>query len=247
MFDLDWQPSTVIDAPLIQLARGEARNATTDPTSSARPKRPNGSSRLTKSAMTSGSACWRRCQDPPGNRIEPGATLLTRMLSRRKLLRQRLAEADLGGLHRVVGHAAARLAAPDRRDHDDRPAAARAHVRHGLARGANRGEQRLVERTLPVGVGGPEQIASRGPPHVVHQDVDPAERGHGLPDDRLDALARRHIRRDPQNASGRRRLGLDLCDRLRQPLRAPRAQAHVAPFRRQRLGARQAQARGSSR
>ena len=30
MFDLDWHPSTVIDAPLIQLARGEARNATTD-------------------------------------------------------------------------------------------------------------------------------------------------------------------------------------------------------------------------
>ena len=74
-----WQPSTGMHAPLTQLARGEASHATASPTSSARPKRPNGSSRATKSAMPAGSACWRWCQEPPGNRMEPGAIVLTRM------------------------------------------------------------------------------------------------------------------------------------------------------------------------
>ena len=53
----DWQPSTGTLAPLIQLARGETRNATTAPTSSGRPNRPNGSSRLTNSAIPAGSSC----------------------------------------------------------------------------------------------------------------------------------------------------------------------------------------------
>ena len=57
IWERDWQPSTGTLAPLIQLARGDARNATTAPTSSGRPKRPNGSSRLTKSAMPAGSSC----------------------------------------------------------------------------------------------------------------------------------------------------------------------------------------------
>ncbi len=52
-----WHPSTTIEAPLIQLARGEQRKATTSPTSSGVPKRPNGSSCRTKSAMPAGSAC----------------------------------------------------------------------------------------------------------------------------------------------------------------------------------------------
>src|SRR5262249_44022457 len=78
----DWHPSTGTLAPLIQLARGDPRNATTAPTSSGRPNRPNGSSRLTKSAIPSGSSRTRRSHDPPGNRIDPGATLFTRILSR---------------------------------------------------------------------------------------------------------------------------------------------------------------------
>ena len=53
----DWQPSTGTLAPLIQLARGDTRNATTAPTSSGRPNRPNGSSRVTKSAIPAGSSC----------------------------------------------------------------------------------------------------------------------------------------------------------------------------------------------
>src|SRR5215203_5302088 len=51
IFDRDWHPSTVTDAPLTQLAFGEARKAMTAPTSSGRPKRPNGSSRAMNSAM----------------------------------------------------------------------------------------------------------------------------------------------------------------------------------------------------
>ena len=57
IWERDWQPSTGTLAPLIQLARGETRNATTAPTSSGRPNRPNGSSRLTKSAIPAGSSC----------------------------------------------------------------------------------------------------------------------------------------------------------------------------------------------
>ena len=52
----DWQPSTGTHAPLIQLARADTRNATTAPTSSGRPNRPNGSSSLTSSAIPSGSS-----------------------------------------------------------------------------------------------------------------------------------------------------------------------------------------------
>ena len=70
--DLDRLPSTVTDAPAIQLARGDARKVTSAATSSARPKRPNGSSRLMNSAMPAGSSCCRFHQDPPSKLIEPG-------------------------------------------------------------------------------------------------------------------------------------------------------------------------------
>src|SRR6476620_2356849 len=79
IFERPWQPSTGTHAPLIHDARDEHRKATAAPTSSARPKRPNGSSRLTNSAIPCGSACCRLCHDPPGNRMDPGATLFTRM------------------------------------------------------------------------------------------------------------------------------------------------------------------------
>ena len=89
-FERPWQPSTGTHAPLIQLARGEARKATTAPTSSGRPKRPNGSSRRTKSAMPSGSACWRLCHEPPGKQDRPGRDAVDADVERRELLRQRL-------------------------------------------------------------------------------------------------------------------------------------------------------------
>ena len=157
----DWQPSTVIDAPLTQLARGEARNATTAPTSSARPKRPNGSSRLMKSAMPCGIGLLALVPRAAGKQDRSGRDAVDADVQRRELLRERLGQADLGGLDGVVGHAAARLAAPDRRDHDDRAAAALLHVRHGQPRGANRRKQRLVERRLPLGVGRVEQVGAR--------------------------------------------------------------------------------------
>src|SRR5262249_3012291 len=78
---LPWHPSTTTDAPLTHEARGEARKATTAATSSGRPKRPKGSSSRIIRAMASGSDCWRRYHEPPGNMIEPGATLLTRILA----------------------------------------------------------------------------------------------------------------------------------------------------------------------
>ena len=102
--------------------------------------------------------------------------LLTRMLSGASCCASAFGEADLRGLDRVVGHAAARFAAPDRGDHDDRAAAARAHVRHGETRGADRGKQRLVEGRLPLGVGGLEQVAAAGAADVVDEDVEAAER-----------------------------------------------------------------------
>ena len=77
----DWPPSTVQQAPVTRLAWSDARKATTPATSSGLPKRPSGRSDLTKAAIPSGSACCRRSQLLPGKISEPGATLLTRMLS----------------------------------------------------------------------------------------------------------------------------------------------------------------------
>ena len=112
--------------PLIQLARGEARNATTSPTSSARPKRPNGSSRVTNSAMPVRIGLLPLVPRPARkqNRARRDAVDADVVLG--QLLRHRLREADFGRFHGVVGHPAARFAPPDRRDHHDRPAAARA-------------------------------------------------------------------------------------------------------------------------
>ncbi len=148
----DWQPSTGTLAPLTQLARGEARKATTVPTSSGRPNRPNGSSRARKSAIPTGSSRCRLSHDPPGNRIEPGRHAVHADAVARQLLGKRLSEADFRGFHGVVGHAAARFASPDRRDHHDGTATPLTHVGHGQARGADRRKQGLVEGLLPFGV-----------------------------------------------------------------------------------------------
>src|SRR4029453_7187700 len=51
----------------------------------------------------------------------------------RQLLRHRLGEADLSGLHRVVGHPTARLSTPNGSDHDDHPPASAPHVGNGGA------------------------------------------------------------------------------------------------------------------
>ena len=133
---------------------GDARKATTFPTSSARPKRPNGSSRRTNSAMPSGSACWRFHQEPPGNENRARGDAVDADVVARELLGHRFGQADLRGLHGVVGHPAARLAAVDRRDHQDHAAPPRPHRGHGQPRRPDGRIQRLVERLLPLVVAG---------------------------------------------------------------------------------------------
>ena len=176
MFARDWQPSTVTHAPRDPAgARRDARNATTSPTSSALPKRPNGRSRRTMSAMTSGIVLLPL---PPRSALEHDRARRDAVdadVVLRELLRHRLGEADLGGLHGVVGHAAAGLAAPDRRDHQNHAAARAAHVRHGETRHADRGKQRLIERALPLGVERGDDVAAAGLADVVDEDVDAAE------------------------------------------------------------------------
>ena len=66
-------------APLIQPARSESRNVTTSATSSELPNRPQGNSRRSNSAKRSGFAARKRSQPPPGNMIDPGLTVFTRI------------------------------------------------------------------------------------------------------------------------------------------------------------------------
>ena len=112
----------------------------------------------------------------------------------RQLLRQRLGEADLRGLDRVVGHAAARLAAEDRRDDDDRAAAVLAHVRHREPRHANGGKQRVVERLLPLGIAWSSSMsAPLARPTLFTTHVDAAELASSAVSTTGDAGLRRHV------------------------------------------------------
>ena len=140
-------------APAIQLARGDARNATTSATSSGVPNRPNGSSRCDH---VGDRRRGRPSAGDPSRRRETGSSParreFTRMLCARVVARERLRERDHAGLRDVVAGRAAGLAAPDRRDHRDRAAAARDQVRRRALRDARRGPQVHVERLREVGV-----------------------------------------------------------------------------------------------
>ena len=115
------------------------------------------------------------CHDPPGNRIEPGATLLTRMFSGASCCASDFAEADLGRLHRVVGHPAAGFASPDRRNHDDRAAAA------AFMCGTARREARIAGNNVSSSAAchSASVVSSRSVPagatDVVDEDVEAAE------------------------------------------------------------------------
>ena len=209
----DWQPSTGTLAPLIQLARGDTRNATTAPTSSGRPNRPNGSSRRTNSAIPAGILLLTRVPRSARKQNRPRRHAVDADVVARQLLRHRLGQADFGRLHGVVGHPAARFAAPDRRDHHDRAAAAPPHVRHGQPRRADRRKQRLVERLLPLGVGGVDDVGAPGEADVVDEDVEAAE---GL--DR----SRRRRRATPLSVA---RVGLTPPARARSPPGSVRSSA----------------------
>ena len=81
MRECDCPPSALIQAPVTKLDRSEARKQTTLAISSTVPKRPIGNSFFTNSAIPFGSVIQRLSQLPPGNRIDPGATELTRIPS----------------------------------------------------------------------------------------------------------------------------------------------------------------------
>ena len=67
---------------MTQEARGDSRNVITSATSGSGPSRPNGNWVAWKVAKSSGLPLGASfSQPPPGNRIEPGLTELTRMPS----------------------------------------------------------------------------------------------------------------------------------------------------------------------
>ena len=68
-------------APVIHDARPDSRKATTPATSSGRPSRPSGNWVSRNAAKSAGFSCENRSHEPPGNKIEPGLTAFTRMLS----------------------------------------------------------------------------------------------------------------------------------------------------------------------
>ena len=118
-------------------------------------------------------------------------------------------------------------------------AAALTHQRHGQARGADRREQRLVDRRLPLGVGRAEDVGAAGLADVVDQDVDAAEPFDRARHDQLDAGGGRDVGLHRQHHARAARRGFDFHRGFGQPLFAARAQAHAAAFRHQRAGARQ--------
>src|ERR1039458_152412 len=66
-------------APVIHDARRESRKATTSATSSGRPSLPSGNWVSRNAANAAGLSLLNASQDPPGKRMEPGLTALTRM------------------------------------------------------------------------------------------------------------------------------------------------------------------------
>ena len=185
----DWQPSTVTDEPLIQLARGDARNATTSPTSSARPKRPNGSSARTNSAMPAGSACLPLLPRASGKKNRSRRNAVDANAVFGELLRHRLCQADFGGLHRVVDHASARSRPQIDAIITIEPPPRGAHVRHDEARHADCRVESLIESLLPFGIRRVDDIGAFGGADVVDQDVDAAERLDSRADDFLRPFA----------------------------------------------------------
>ena len=170
-------------APVIQDARADSRKATTLATSSGRPRRPDGNWVATKAAKSSGWSRRNAAQEPPGNRMDPGLTALTRMPGRGQFLRGSGRELDLRRLGCGVGGARCGAQAGDRRDDHDRAAAgrpqvaqARADQLRGMARveGERRGE---LARS-----GAAEVAAADRAARVGYQVIQPAERGSDLID-----------------------------------------------------------------
>ena len=233
----DCPPSTFRQAPRTRLAASEARKATTRPTSSGRPKRPERQVGLEK------------CVDPV--RILPGPPFPAAAgehdgarrdgvhadAERRELHGEGLRHPDLGGLggdvRRALQVASAPLAAVDRHDVDDGAAAPRAHARHHEPARADGRHQVQVDRPLPLLRAGLLERAAGRPANVVDQDVHATERGLRRAHRSLYAFRRGHVGGDgdrlhperPHGAGG----GLER-------LAPPRTESHATSLARELYG-----------
>ena len=153
----------------------------------------------------------------------------------RALQRQRLREADHAGPGRHRQREPRdRLDRGNRRDVENRAAAARLHRRHRLARHAYDVHQVLLDRLGPGGVVERQRRTERRRPVVVDQDVDAAEFvAHPCPDARTVfrpaavRLHRHHVRAG---------LAADAIGGGDQVVLAPRRHCHRGAFARQRAG-----------
>jgi hypothetical protein len=197
--------------------------------------------------MPAGSACWRFHQEAAlSEQNRPRRHAVHADVRRGELQRQGFRQADLGGLHRVVRHASASLAAEDRRDDDDRTAAAGAQVRHGEPRRPHGREQRLIERFLPVDIGRVDDAGTAPETDVVHEHVDSAETAHGFVDDSLDAFCTADVGGDGKDTIGTSDIA-DLASRLEQSRFSSRAERDETSFGRKRTRARVSKATARTR
>jgi hypothetical protein len=127
-------------------------------------------------------------------------------------------------------------APPDRCNHDNRPAAAPAHVRHREPRRADRRKQRLIERFLPFGIRGVDDTGTAREADAVDQDVEATKAADGFGDDRFNPGSRRQVSDHRQHAAV-----VSACETRELPggcmqgRRAARADRDLAALQRQRL------------
>ncbi len=152
-------------------------------------------------AMPSGSSRRRRSQLPPGNSVEPGAMLKTRIPSGREIACHRLGEADLRGLGDVVARPASSLPPPDRRDERDHATAALAQGRQRSARDVQGRKEVLAEHGLEIfRVHVVEGFRARAA-DVVDDDVEAAQLLDRCGDDRRRPLRLGDVRDDADGTS----------------------------------------------
>ena len=114
-------------------------------------------------------------------------------------------------------------------------------VRDGEPRHADRREERLVDRLLPLPVRRLEQARAPRQRHVVHEHVEGAERLDGPVDDGVRAVGAAHVCRDRQDPFvSSRQLGQLPPGIVQRGLR-PATDGHEASFRDQGFRAREAQ------
>ena len=190
-------PSMTKSAPVTLPARPLASSNTRSATSSGEVNRLVAAPATALSATAAASAPLAAAKvsaTPPapsqsGVLTGPGLIVLTRMPCGPKLFGQGLGEVGECRLGRgVVDDGRVRQECVHRTDRDDRPAAPLQQVRDGGPGGPHRSEQIDGQRAQPIVIGDRDEAAEvrLEPADVVHQNVQPAEFGHGL----LDQLRR---------------------------------------------------------